>query len=170
MKKENRKIDFKVPEGYFDSLTSQIMDIVTEEGKIFPDKHGFSVPRGYMDGFPEKIFQRLQEPETKLLPIRRPRKYYYYAASIAAALLLFFGILWSGKDDPTYSDLARTDIEEYFDLNGWGFSPYELAEILPVEQIDLSGILEQQLDNEKVIDYLDNNIKNIEELNLDRDD
>src|SRR5690606_385775 len=170
MKKENKNIDFKVPEGYFDSLTPQIMGKVAKEGTAFHGKEGFMVPLGYMDTFSEKVLQRLESGEVEIVPLRSFRKHYYAVASIAAVLILFSGLLWDRNNAYTYSDLAKSDIEGYFDLNGWEFSPYELAEILPVDQMDLNGILEQQLDNEKVIDYLSYNIKDLEELNLNQDD
>jgi len=170
MKTEKQKIDFKVPEGYFDSLTPQIMDKVVTENTVFQDHDGFIIPEGYMDAFSEKVLQRLETGGAKVLPIRSYRKYYYAAASIAAILILFGGLLWNRNDTLTYSELAKSDIEEYFDFNGWAFSSYELAEILPVDQIDFDGIWEQQLDNENVIDYLSNNIKDLEELNFNHDD
>lgn len=170
MKKENNKNDFKVPEGYFESLTSQILDKATQEDTALPKNDGFKVPEGYMDTFSEKIRQRLETEATGVLPIRSYRKHYYAVASLAAILILFIGLLWNGNHSFTYSDLARSDIEQYFDLNGWGFSSYELTEILPVDQMDMGMILEQQLDNEKVIEYLNNNIKDLEELNLNQDD
>lgn len=170
MKKENNKIDFKVPEGYFESLTSHIMSKVAREDTASQGNDGFIVPEGYMEALSEKVLQRLETEETKVLPIRSYRKHYYVVASIAAILILFIGLLWNRNNPFTYSDLARSDIEEYFDLNGWGFSSYDLAEILPVDQMDLNEILEQQLDNEKVIDYLSTNIKDLEELNLNQDD
>jgi len=159
-----------MPEGYFDSLTSHIMDKVEKDDVALRYNDDFMIPEGYMDTFSEKVLQRLETEEVKVLPLRSFRKHYYAIASIAAVLVLFIGLLWNKNNAYTYSDLANSDIEGYFDLDGWEFSPYELAEILPVDQMDLHGILEQQLDNEKVIDYLDDNIKNLEELNLSQDD
>src|SRR5690606_33318337 len=106
------------------------------------------VPKGYMDTLSEKVLQRLEKEKTKVLPIRSYKKHYYAVASIAAVLVLFIGFLWNRNNTLTYSDLARSDIEEYFDLNGWGFTSYDLAEILPMAQMDLNEILEQQLDDE----------------------
>src|SRR5690606_2764048 len=140
------------------------------ENATFHENDGFRVPKGYMDTLSEKVLQRLEKEETKVLPIRSYRKHYYAVASIAAVLILFIGLLWNRNNAFTYSDLAGSDIEEYFDFNGWGFTSYELTEILPMDQMDMSMILEQQLDNEKVIDYLSNNIKDLEELNLNQDD
>lgn len=170
MRKENKKIDFKVPEGYFDSLTSRIMDKVATENTAFQGKDGFLVPEGYMDTFSEKVLQRLEQGETKILPIRTYKKYYYAVASIAAILILLGGLMWNRENPFTYSDLAKSDIEEYLELNGWGFSSYELVEILPVSNVSLNEILDQQLDDEKVIDYLSYNIKDLEELNLNQND
>ena len=170
MEKENNKIDFKVPEDYFEMLSSRIMDKMAREDTTFRINDDFIVPDGYMDTFSEKVLQKLEREESKVLPIRSNRKYYYAIASIAAVLVLFIGLLWNRDHVFTYSDLAKSDIEEYFDLNGWGLSPYDLADILPLDQIDLNQMWERQLDNEKVIDYLSNNIKDLEELNMDQDD
>lgn len=170
MKNKNIKTDFKVPEEYFDSLTSRIMGKVAGEDNGLQDNDGFIVPEGYMDTFSDKVLQRLNEGETKVLPIPSYRKHYYAVASMAAVLLLFIGLLLNSDNDLTTPDLAESDIEQYFDLNGWEFTSYDLAEILPIRQIDLDEILEEKLDNEKVIDYLSNNIKDLEELNLDQYD
>src|SRR5690606_2786055 len=170
MKKEKQKNDFKVPEGYFDSLPLRILDKVAAENSVFQDNDGFIIPEGYMDTFSEKVLQRLETGKSEVLPIRSNRKYYYVAAYIAAILILFGGFLWNRNDTLTYSDLAKSDIEEYLDFNGWAFSSYELVEILPVDQIDFDRIWEQQLDHEHVVDYLSNNIKDLEELNFSHDD
>lgn len=168
--KENTGLDFKVPDDYFESLTSHIMSKVAREDLGSSSHDGFKVPTGYMETLSEKVMQKWEAEETKVLPIRSYRNLYYAIASIAAVLILFSGILWNRNRAFTYSDLAKSEIEGYFDFSGWGFSPYDLVDILPVDQMDISMVLENQLDNEKVIDYLSNNIKDLEELNLNQDD
>jgi hypothetical protein len=46
-------------------------------------------------------------------------------------------------------------------------STYELAQMLPIDELEIKDIIDTQLNDENIIDYIDNSIDNFEELNLD---
>ncbi|MCM4166403.1 hypothetical protein KCTC52924_03336 [Arenibacter antarcticus] len=169
MKKINKDNSFRVPEGYFDSLSDNVFTKMESEKMESTEHDDFRVPEGYFDSFTDRVLAKLETEENKTVPVRSLKRYYYIAASVAAVLLIIVGLQWK---DISNSDtvLANSDIEDYFEFNGLGVSSYELAEMLPVSDMDINEILDFQLDNENFIDYLNTNIEDFEELNLNNDD
>ena len=166
MDRNNENNSFKVPEGYFDSLADQIMDKVAMEAPIESKNEGFKVPEGYFDSLEDKIHQKLKEGDTQVIALNPYKKYYYIAASVAAVVLVFLGIQWNVDGTPTYSDLANTDIENYFEFDDLGISSYELAEMLPIDEMDMNDMLTHRIEDENIVDYINSNIDDFEELNL----
>ena len=70
----------------------------------------------------------------------------------------------------TFDDLANSELEAYFDATDFNLSSYEIAEVVSLEQIELSDILDQHLGEEQILEYLDENVEDIEDLNLDYND
>ena len=60
----------------------------------------------------------------------------------------------------------KIEIEDYFESNDLGLSTYEIAEVIPVDDLEISDIIDNLLEDENIIDYLDDSIENFEELNL----
>ncbi|MCK0145690.1 hypothetical protein MWU78_08550 [Arenibacter sp. F26102] len=172
MNRINKNNSFKVPEGYFDSLSANIMDKISKEEASMSPNEGFKVPEGYFDDLNTKILQKLENSsvETKVIPLKSYKKHFYAVASVAAVLLLFIVIQFNSDKTLSYSDLANSEIEQYFEFNDLELSSYDLAEILPINDMDLNDILENRLDNDNIIDYLDTHIEDFEELNLHNDD
>ncbi|MCM4171735.1 hypothetical protein DHD32_09595 [Arenibacter sp. TNZ] len=172
MNKINKNNSFKVPDGYFDTLSGNIMDKIHKEKSTMSTSPGFKVPEGYFENLNTKIFQKLEnEPvETKIISLKSYKKHFYAVASVAAIVLLFIGIQFNGSKVLSYSDLANSDIEEYFEYNDMELSSYDLAEILPLNDLDLNDILENRLDNDNIIDYLNSHVEDFEELNLHNDE
>jgi hypothetical protein len=172
MDKLNKNNNFKVPDGYFDALSSDIMKKIAKEDTSMPLNEGFKVPEGYFETLNTKILGQLENipVEAKVIPLKSYKKYYYTAASIAAVVLLFIMVQFNTDKTPSYSDLANSDIEHYFEFNDLELSSYDLAEILPIDDLDLNDILESRLDNDNIIDYLDSHIEDFEELNMHNDD
>lgn len=166
MDRNNENNSFKVPKGYFDSLTDQIMGKVAMEAPIESKNEGFTVPEGYFDSLEDKIYQKLNEGDTQVISLNPYKKYYYIAASIAAVILVYLGLQWNLEGTPAYSDLANTDIENYLEFDDLGISSYELAEMLPIEEMDINDMLEHRIEDENIIDYINSNIDDFEELNL----
>lgn len=158
---------FKTPEGYFENLTDKLMDKLNEEKGDLPKEDGFTIPENYFDGLKKSIQEKVDVPETKVVQLHPYRKYYVAIASVAAILLVLVGLNWNSADETTWDDLANADIETYFETNELGLTTFEIAEVLPVDELEINDILENQFEEENVIDYLNENIDDIEDLNLE---
>ncbi|SMG26440.1 hypothetical protein [Arenibacter troitsensis] len=173
MDKLNKNKNFGVPDGYFDTLSNDIMKKILKEDFSMPPNEGFKVPEGYFETFNARLSGQLeiiQAEEIKVIPLKSYKKHLYAAASVAAVVLLFILVQINNDKTPSYSDLANSDIEQYFEFNDLELSSYDLAEILPIQDMDLNDILESRLDNDNIIDYLDSHIEDFEELNMHHDD
>ncbi|GBF19257.1 MULTISPECIES: hypothetical protein [Arenibacter] len=172
MDKLNKNNSFGVPDGYFDTFSSDIMKKIAKEDASMPPNEGFKVPEGYFETFNTRLLEQLESipAETKVIPLKSYKKHYYTAASVAAVVLLFLVVQFNSDKTPSYSDLANSDIENYFEFNDLELTSYDLAEILPIDDLDLNDILEIKLDNDNIIDYLDSHIEDFEELNMHNDD
>ena len=161
---------FKTPEGYFEGLTDKIMDKLSEEERSIPENEGFGVPENYFESLNERIKDRLEPKETKVVQLHSYRKYWVAAASIAAVFLLAVLIPWKGTEATSFDALASADIEAYIDEGNVDFSSYELAEFIPEENLAESMLLEESVEEENIMDYLDDAIEDIDELNLEYDE
>lgn len=167
MEEFNKNNPFKTPEGYFENLEGSLLDKLSEEKLDLPKEDGYAVPKDYFDDLHKRIKHSLDNEETKVVQLHPYRKYYIAAASVAAIAVLFFGINWNNTLEPTFDDLADADIEAYFETNELGLTTYEIAEVLPLDELEINDILEDQFVEENVIEYLNENIDDIEDLNLE---
>ncbi len=163
----NKKINsFKTPEDYFEGFTDKLITKLSEELTIEKKTDGFTIPDAYFDSLYQNIQNKLHTPDPKVFRINTFKKYYYVSA-VAAVVLLFIGITLTNKTKITFDDIAISDIENYFDDNDLDMSTYELAQMLPIDELEIKDIIDNQLNDENIIDYIDNSIDNFEELNLD---
>ena len=167
MKEPSKNNPFKTPEGYFENFMDGLIDKLNEQEFNLPKEDGFTVPEDYFDGLHKNIQEKLNPEETKVVQLNPWRKYYLAAASVAAIALVFIGFNWNSPKEITFEDLANTDIENYFESIELGLSTYEIAEVLPVDELEINDILENQFEEENVIDYLNDNVDAIEDLNLE---
>ncbi|MEM8508397.1 MAG: hypothetical protein AAF717_11230 [Bacteroidota bacterium] len=174
MKKENQKNTFKTPEGYFDSFNERLMARLADEEKvksdIIPLNDGFVVPEHYFETVYDNVKNRLQGKGAKVIALGTYRTVYYAAAAVIALLVLTVAWNWSSEPQLRFEDLASTDITSYLESNDLGLSSYEIAEVVDLEEINLSDIMETQLEEEVILDYLNENVEEIEELNLEYDE
>lgn len=165
---------FKAPEGYFEGLKDDLMDKLSKETSSLPDKGGFKVPENYFENLPKEIIEKVAKKESGVIRLKSYRKYFYAAASVAAILLLVINIEWKNTSDFTFDDLAETEIEYYLEDNEFGMSSYELAEVILEEDLEINNFLDaemnENLDDDNIMDYLEDNIENIDELNLEIDE
>jgi len=161
---------FKTPEGYFEGLTGKIMDKLSEEERSIPGNDGFGVPENYFDSLNERIKDRLEPSKTKVVHLHNYRRYWIAAASIAAVFLLAVLIPWQGTEVSSVDALASADIEAYLDEGNLNWSSYELAEFIPEGSLEESNLLEERVEEENIMDYLDDTIEDIDELNLEYDE
>mgnify|MGYP001822783286 CR=1 FL=1 len=169
-KEEEKNSGFKTPKGYFEGFADDLLDKMSKETSSLPKEDGFTVPEDYFDNLNKKILEKVAEKESKVIRLKPYRKYFYVAASVAAILILVLSIQQKGESNFTFDDLARTDIENYLEENELGLSSYELAEVLLIEELEVNDILGNDLDDENIIDYLEDNIDDIDELNFEIDE
>ena len=185
MKPKHKKNPFRTPEGYFEALSDKVMERLSEEGeaaRASKNASGFTVPDGYFENIGESIRQQLKvrgvpsdvtHPETirsdkaKIISLHPYKKYLYAAASVAAIFLLVFSFNREASPEITFDDLAATEIEGYFEENPLDLSSYELAELVPVDELEISDILADGLEEDILLEYLDDNTETYEELRLD---
>lgn len=170
MDKNYKKQDFKTPEGYFDSFTDKMRQKLSQEDIHLPSETGFKVPKDYFKNLNEKIVQKIDEDETKVIKLNPYKKYYYAVASIAAVLLVVFGLRLSQEDEFTFGDLANSDLETYLENNDIELSSYEIAEVISVEELEINDILENQINDENIMEYLDDTVDDVDELNIEFDE
>lgn len=101
--------DFKVPDGYFESLEDRIMDsVTTDEIEQSLPQHGFVMSKEYSDSFEDRLFNRMRlenllqtntPPKVRRLNFKQSFK---YAAAVAAAVLVVGSLLNSNQ--PTVND------------------------------------------------------------------
>lgn len=166
MKKIKKENPFKTPEDYFDSFEGKLMDKLNSESSIIPTTEGFKVPEGYFNTIETSIQNKLNK-ETKVIKLPSYRKYYIAAASIAAIAVLMLGSFWNKTEEVSFTDLASSDIEAYFETNTYGLSSYEMAEFIPLEDVEISDLIDNQFEDEYILEYLDDTLDDFEELNID---
>lgn len=170
MKNKDKNSGFNTPEGYFEGFNASLLDKLKGESTIIPKNEGFEVPEGYFDGLNHKILTKLSEEETKVIPLKSFKKYYFTAVAVAASLVLIIGLQWNKEETYTFDDLAASEIEAYFEINDFGMSSYEIAEMMPMDDIQFENMLLKDIKDENIADYLNDNIDIFEELNIENDE
>lgn len=103
-----------------------------------------------------------------MISFKPNRNFYYGAAAVAALLVLLFGINGNPNTEPiSFDDLANAEIEAYFEQTDLDMSSYEIAEVVSVTDIQINDVLADDLEDDILMDYLDENVDDIEELNLE---
>lgn len=167
MKELNKNNPFKTPEDYFDDFDARLNEKLFGQKAELPKQEGFEIPEGYFETVQDEIIKKITTSETKVIQLNPIKKYYYAAASIAATVLLIIGFNWNSNEDLTFETLAESDIESYFEFNEYDLSAYEIAEVIPVNELEINDILTYRFEEEHVVDYLDENIEDFDELNLE---
>jgi hypothetical protein len=170
---KDKKNSFNTPEGYFENFNERLMGRIEKEvhsGSIIPKSDGFSVPENYFDEITPKTMSKTSQKDGKVIQLKPFRKFYYGAAAVAAVFIVIFGFNWKSNTPIAFDDLANTEIDAYLESNDLNISTYELAELVSLENVELNDILDQDLDAENILQYLDETVDDIDELNLDYSD
>ena len=167
--------NFKTPEGYFESFNERLMQrLQNEEAEeklsFLPKSDGFKTPKAYFEGVEDEVLSKLTEKKGKVITLRPYRKYLYGATAVAAALILFFNLNLETQTPVAFEDLASAEIDAYLENTELDLTSYELAELVSIEEVALTDVLDVPLESENILDYLDENIEDIEELNLNFED
>jgi len=171
MDKKYKKEGFRLPEGYLEGLTDRILERVAEDTSDLPDKEGFAVPEGYFDSLNERVRTNITPgDDPKVVRLKPWKKYYLVAASIAALIVIVIAFRMSQAEPFTFSDLANAELESYLNETDLGLTSYEIAEVLPIEELEVNDVLDTALNEENILDYLDENVEDLDELNLEYDE
>lgn len=170
MKEVNKKNPFITPEEYFEGFPETLKAKLLEEGTRLPENEGFMVPGNYFEGLHKNILKKLEAEESKVIPLRPYKKYYYAVASIAAIAVLYFALNRNTSTEITFDDIANSEIENYFEDTDLDFSTYEIAEVVPVDELEIGDILLSDLNKDVILNYLDSNTDNLENLNFEYDE
>lgn len=160
---------FKIPEKYLDNFTPKLLEKLAQEKNLKRNRDGFVVPDAYFDTLYQSIATKI-EHTPKVVQLQ-PFKKYYYAGAVAAVIAFLFAITNTNTNTAiSFEDIAISDIENYLYHEDLDFSTYELAEMIPVDELEIKDIVEHELNNEQIINYIDESIDTFEELNLDPDE
>ncbi len=171
MDKKYKKEGFRVPDGYFEGLNKRLANRLDQDDVDLPKDSGFAVPEDYFDSLESNLSSRMETGDkSRVIQLNPWKKYYFVAASIAALVIIVIGLRLGRTDDFTFSDLANTELESYFYDNDLELTSYEMAEVLGVEEIQVNDILDNALNEENTMDYLDENVEDLYELNIEYDE
>ncbi len=170
MGKISKEDGFKVPEGYLEGLTDRILDRLKDESPDLPQKDGFEVPEGYFESLNKKVLGQVKGDDTKVIRLQPYRKWFFTAASVAAVVLIFFGLQWQAPQDVSWNDIASLELEEYVEDQAEAMSSYEIAEVLTIEDLEVDDFIDESWEEENIVEYLDDTIDDIDELNLNDDE
>ncbi|AYN67785.1 hypothetical protein D1013_10595 [Euzebyella marina] len=167
----NKNNPFNTPKNYFEGFEEKLFEKLSSSESTLPEDDGFAIPKDYFDSFEGRLLDTLAEEKSKVISLRSNyRNYYYIAASIAAILLIAIFIKLGVSDEPTFDDLANSEIDAYFENNDIGLTSYEIADVIPIDQLEVYDVMESRFVEEQMVDYLNENIEDIEALNLDYDE
>ncbi len=170
MGKISKEEGFKIPEGYFEGLSKEIMSKMDSSSFDLPKTDGFKAPEGYFDTLGKEVIANERGGQSMVIRLKPYKKLFFAAASVAAAVVLIFGWQWQNSSSLEFGDIASGELLAYFEDYSTGLTSYEIAEVVPIEDLELNDILERDLDDENIVDYLEATIDDIDELNLNNDE
>jgi len=164
--KEAKENKFTTPTGYFDNFNARLMDKIVKEESLIPKNDGFGVPDNYFTSLNAQLSKKLNTEEPKVISLKLYKKFYYAAASIAAMLLLGFWLNQKNETKLNFEDLATTELDAYFEDNNLDISSYEIADYVSLENINLTDITEKNIEDNTILEYLDDNVDELDDLNI----
>ncbi|MCI4666555.1 MAG: hypothetical protein MRZ79_00235 [Bacteroidia bacterium] len=178
-----RKEVFKVPEGYFDQLSSDIQDKLDDEEVLMEapllqkigKRNIWEVPANYFAELPGRVMAKLPVAG-KVRPLfgrQRTRLFSAIAAGIAILLLVWLGLRPSTPVEKELASLDNISQEELHEvLSDAGVDEYDLMAVLSEdEQLldqmenDINDDLIQKLEEDEFIDELE--LGDLEDLIFD---
>ncbi|MDT0649821.1 hypothetical protein [Autumnicola edwardsiae] len=153
----------KVPDNYFDDLTSRLMDSIDSDSTgnnpllTEIESSGFKVPEGYFENFEVELSPK-EEKETKVIHLFSKRNLYYASGVAAIFIAVFSTILLNPSPEYTWENVELSAIENYLDAGYTDMSPSEITNFL----YEGDYVVETNFDNvnsDAVYDYLDENVE-----------
>ena len=155
----DQKGGFKVPENYFDTLETRVMESVTlyEEKELLCEQEGkgFKVPENYFDNFEDRLFEKLENKpkQSKVISLLSQESFYYFTGT-AAVFVAIVSTLFSNPSEPIgYEDLDMLTLEGYLHET-MIFSNSDVSEYFSDGEFNLAPSSQSDNDHKAVIDYL----------------
>lgn len=168
MKKKSHQGGFRVPEGYFNNLSARLEEKMGAAPAKWPESDGFKAPEGYFDTLGERLIQKSQDE--KIIRIRPFLKYWPAAAALVVILSLAILLPSPEASKPSFEDLAGADIAQYMERSMMEFTDDEIVQLFPLDDLEMSDMLDQQLTEEHIMEYLDASVEDYDELNMEFDE
>ncbi|MFS4468050.1 hypothetical protein [Maribacter sp. 2210JD10-5] len=170
MKTNEKKNPFKIPKGYFDGFGDALKERLSKQESIIPKNDGFQMPEGYLESLQKNVTDRLAGKEAKVIPLKSYYRYYAIAAAIAAMVVAYFGFNWNTEKEIQFTGLASAEITAYLEDTDAGLSSYEIAEVFSLEDLEVSDIIDNKIEEENILEYLNDNIDDLNELNFEENE
>ncbi len=169
---KDHKNKFNTPEGYFEKFNERLFARIENEEEepntdFLPATDGFRTPPAYFEEFNTVVQEKLNGSSGKVISLRPSRTFYYAAAAIAALLVVAIGWNWQQTPSAGFEDFASAEIATYLEDNDLGISSYELAEVVNLESFTLEELSEKAFEEETILEYLDENVEDLEDLDID---
>lgn len=182
----NKKLGFKTPNDYFESLEDCLFSRLKEE-KIEVKNTGFDIPKDYLDEFESKFFNKIelqkletgyttsdnyfeniediilnnttnQKPSPKVISIFSNIPYQKIASIAAIFIISLVGLKMFYKPQLTLEKVDFESIEEYVTTEDLNLDEYELADLYEVSNEELELLSNENIDNNQLYDYLSDEI------------
>lgn len=141
----------KAPEGYFDTIEDDFSAKLAEQH--FPKTNGFAIPESYFDTLEDRILESIELPKKgKVIPLRT-RMARFVNAAAAAIIILFIGVYFNKYEiEPTSDEIAV-----WFEDNISAITSEDMTLALTDEDFEDSSFLNEEIDGDQIIKYLDEN-------------
>lgn len=156
--------NFKVPDGYFETLEDRIMATVTkdEEKELLTKKQesGFKVPKGYFENFETELFDKLEtKPKPSKVISFLNNEILYYVAGAAAVFVAILSTVFTNPAQPvSFDDLDMLTLESYL-FETMETSNSDITQYIKEEEAFLDRSSQPNIDFEAVYEYLDENVE-----------
>ena len=153
---------FKVPDNYFETLEDQLFSEIKLKNTI--DDAGFKIPENYLSNLENTIISKVKEEKTGKVISLFNRKKLMYISGVAAAVLLLFTLTFNSKSN-NWNNLDFEMVENYM-ITEDVLDSYEIASLLPEEDLVESNFIQMDFNEENIEKYLLNNL-DIEDLTIE---
>jgi len=150
------KTGFKAPKDYFESFEDTLMNKINNNQSLNNiDATGFELPNDYFENFEDKLHKRIsKENDSKVVRLFTRRNLVYLSGVAAAVLILFNLSIFDTK--VTWDSLDIQTVENY--IIGEDFDSYELASLLPDDQLLESNFISNTITDDTLENYLIDNL------------
>jgi hypothetical protein len=150
------KTGFKSPKNYFESFEDTLMNKINNNQSLNDiNETGFELPNNYFENFEGKLHKRIsKENEPKAVRLFT-RRNLVYLSGVAAAILILFNLSIFDKEI-TWDSLDAQTVENY--IIGEDFDSYELASLLPDDQLLESNFISNTISDDTLENYLIDNL------------